>query len=761
MKTSFSFLFLAAMLLLSTQGFAAQDDGTASTNAATPLGDYVRPLVGTYGEGDTYPGPTAPFGMVQLSPDTDRSLCSGYAYSDPTILGFSMTHLSGTGCADLADFLFMPQVGPPQLTAGDKKNPKSGYQSLFSHSDESASLGYYQVKLLKSGVNVELTCSDRAGMLRMTFPQSDRASILTDLSHVLGKVVWSRVRVESTPGSDALDTVTGFHIATGWGPDRHLYFAAKYSRPFDDFTIFSDGKPVVYNGYRFRSSREAAGANLRFLAKYKTSKDESILVKVGISAISAANAMKNLEAEIPDWDFDRVRRETRAKWETELSKIQIEGSQWDKETLYTGLYHCFNTPNLYQDVTGEYSGLDHNIHQAKGFTNHALYSLWDTFRAEHPLFTLIQAPRDADMINSLLAHYDQSVEHLLPVWQLPSNENWCMIGYHAVPVIVDGYLKGVRGFDPERAYEAVKTTAMNPHYDSVALYDKLGWVPFDKENESVSKTLEYAFDDYCVAQMAKALGKTDDYNHFMRRAASYKNVFDSSTGFMRAKDSHGKWRTPFDPHSYEGGDITEGSSCQYSWFVPQDVPGLIALRGGKEKFAEKLDELFHVSENPQPDMHGFIGEYWHGNEPSHHIIYLYCYAGQPWKAQYRVHQVMKTQYGGKPESLSGNDDCGQMSAWYVFSALGFYPVCPASDYFVIGSPGLKKAEVRLSNGKTLTVTADGLSDKNIYVQSLTVNGKSWNSPFLPHREIRDGGTLVFTMGPEPNKQWGTNLALPE
>ena len=354
------------------------------------------------------------------------------------------------------------------------------------------------------------------------------------------------------------------------------------------------------------------------------------------------------------------------------------------------MYHCFNTPNLYQDVTGEYLGLDHNIHQAKGFTNYALYSLWDTFRAEHPLFTLIQAPRDADMINSMLAHYDQSVEHLLPVWQLPSNENWCMIGYHAVPVIADGFLKGVKGFDPERAYEAVKTTAMNPHYDSVAIYDKLGWVPYDKENESISKTLEYAFDDYCVAQMAKALGKTDDYNHFMRRAASYKNIFDPSIGLMRSKDSHGKWKANFDPHSWETGDVTEGTSWQYSWFVPQDVPGLIALMGGKEKFADKLDQLFHASENPQPDVHGFIGEYWHGNEPSHHIIYLYCYAGQPWKTQSRVHQVMKTQYGDKPESLSGNDDCGQMSAWYIFSMLGFYPVCPASDYYVIGSPAAEE-----------------------------------------------------------------------
>jgi predicted alpha-1,2-mannosidase len=760
MKIRFAFSLLAALLLFALQANVQSGATAGDGEAKTALVDYVHPLVGTHGDGNTYPGPTTPFGMVQLSPDTDRNLCSGYTYADPTILGFSMTHLSGTGCSDLGDFLFMPQVGKPELVPGDKKNVKSGYQSIYSHSDETASVGYYQVKLLKPGVNVELTATDHAGMLRMTFPQTDQASIMTDLNHVLGRVVWSRVRVESTPGSDALDTVTGYHLATGWGPDRYLYFAAKYSRPFDSYTITSDGQPVVYNTYRFRSSREAAGPNLRFLAHYKTKKDEPVLVKVGISAVSAANALKNLEAEIPDWDFDRVRREARAKWETELSKIQVEGSQWDKETLYTGLYHCFNTPNLYQDVTNEYLGLDHSIHTAKGFKNYALYSLWDTYRAEHPLFTLIQADRDADMINSMLAHYDQSVEHLLPIWALPSNENWCMIGYHAVPVIADGFLKGVKGFDAERAYQAVKATAMNPHYDGITIYDKLGWVPFDKENESISKTLEYAYDDYCVAQMAKALGKTDDYNYFMRRAGAYKNIFDPAIGLMHGKDSNGKWRTPFDPHSYEGGDVTEGTSWQYSWYVPQDVPGLIALMGGKEKFAAKLDQLFHVSENAQPNRDGFIGEYWHGNEPSHHIVYLYCYAGQPWKTQFRVHQILKSQYGSKPDSLCGNDDCGQMSAWYVFSTLGFYPVCPSSSYYVIGSPAVSKAEVRLSNGKTLTVVAKELSEKNIYVQSLTVNGKAWNSPFLPHSEIKDGGELVFVMGPEPNKQWGTDTTLP-
>jgi predicted alpha-1,2-mannosidase len=372
---------------------------------------------------------------------------------------------------------------------------------------------------------------------------------------------------------------------------------------------------------------------------------------------------------------------------------------------------------------------------------------------------LIQANRDAAMINSMLAHYDQSVEHLLPVWSLQGNETWCMIGYHAVPVIVDAYLKGVKGFDPERAYNAIMTTAMNPHYDNVATYAKLGWVPFDKENESVSKTLEYAYDDYCVAQMAKSLGKTGDYDYFMKRAGAYKNLFDSTYGLMRGKDSEGKWRTPFDPHKYsEGGDFTEGTSWQYSWYVPQDVDGLIALMGGKERFAKKLDSLFVMQADSSAgtdDIQGRIGEYWHGNEPSHHITFLYCYAGQSWKTQQRVHQVMKTQYGNKPNSLSGNDDCGQMSAWYIFNALGFYPVCPGSDYYAIGTPALKKAVVHLSNGKTFTMTAENLSDTNFYVQSVTLNGKSWNSPFLPFDELKDGGAITFTMGPEPNRDWGS------
>jgi predicted alpha-1,2-mannosidase len=721
------------------------------------LVDYVRPFVGTEGDGNTFPGPSVPFGMMQLGPDTEMKLwetASGYEYSDSSIIGFSLTHLNGTGIPDLGDFLFTPLVGTPTLIPGSKAYPDSGYRSRYSHQDEEASPGYYRVFLKDPGVQVELTAAARSGIIRMTFPATDSAFILTDLTHVLRwNVVWSRVRVEND------STLTGFHRVNGWAKDRALYFAARYSRKFDDYRIMTDGKPVIYNTYRFRSASEAAGKDLQFLAHYRTRGREVIMVKIGISAVSAANALHNLEAEIPRWDFDKVRRETRATWERELNRIRIGGTTGQKETFYTSMYHAFLAPCLYEDVNGDYMGLDHNVHSAKGFTNYAIFSLWDTYRATHPLFALVQARRDADMIKSMLAHYDQSVEHLLPVWSLQGNETWCMIGYHAVPVIVDAFVKGVKGFDPGKAYEAVKATAMNPHYDNVMTYAHLGWVPFDKENESVSKTLEYAYDDWCVAQMAKALGHRSDYEYFMKRAGSYKNLFDPTYGLMRGRDSQGRWRTPFDPHLYvEGGDFTEGTSWQYSWYVPQDIPGLIGLMGGNDRFCRKLDSLFmvHASDSTRgvDDIKGIIGEYWHGNEPSHHIIYLYACAGEPWKTQERLHEVMASQYGNKPNSLCGNDDCGQMSAWYIFTALGFYPVCPGSESYVLGGPAVPEAAIHLSNGRVFRMTAKNLSDRNIYVQSVTLNGKQWETPYLPYKELMDGGAIVFTMGPEPNKVWG-------
>ena len=735
--------------------------------------DYIRPVIGTQGEGNVYPGPAAPHGMVQLGPDTDKmkyETASGYDYADTINLGFSIQHLSGTGIPDLCDFPIIPSVGKMEFVPGivNKKDPggntfkaydpDSGYCTPFSHRDEVIKAGYYSVRLPEHNILVELAASERAGILKFTFPKNDSANIMMDLNYVFWKVIWSNVRMESN------SLVTGYHLVNGWAKERYLYFAARYSRPFDAFGIMQNGKKVIYNTRRFRSSYEAANQNLQYYVRYSTGENEVIMVKLGISSVSTENALKNLDAEIPGWDFDKVVNDTREKWNNEMQKMTIEGTQDEKETFYTSLYHCLLTPTLYKDVDGKYRGLDQNIYKAEGFTNYAIFSLWDTYRATHPLFALIQPNRNADMINSMLAHFDQSADHLLPVWSLNNCETWCMIGYHAVPVIADAIIKDIKGFDYERAYNSCKITAMNPDYDNVKLYSEIGYVPFDKENESVSKTLEYAFDDYCIALMAKKLGKIDDYNYFLKRSMAYKNIFDPSTKLMRGKDSNGNWRTPFDPHGYiedmNQRDITEGTNWQYTWYVPHDVNGLINLMGGKEYFNAKLDSLFLEPETDEvakgsEDIWGRFGEYWHGNEPAHHVAYLYDYAGKPWKTQELIKKIMLSQYGNKPNSLCGNDDCGQMSAWYLFNCMGFYPVAPSESYYVIGTPCAKQTTMKLGGGKTFTTKTKNYSDKNFYIQSVTLNGKEWNKTYIPYSEIKNGGEIIFVMGDKPNKNWGT------
>lgn len=755
-KTKF-FLSLIITAFHCCHSFAQQNSQPQTENN---FSKYVNPFVGTQGDGNTFPGAVAPFGLVQLSPDTEKKdwgAASGYEYTDSVLYGFSMNHFNGTGIPDLGDFLMVPSTGGIKYVPGTKTNPDSGYITRFSHKDEKASPGYYSVYLPKHNIKVELTATERAGILKFTFPASDSANIMMDLSHVLQwDVIWSNVRIENN------SLVTGFHQVKGWAKERYVYFAARYSKPFNESGIINDGKKVVYNTYRFRSKYESAGKKLQYYASYRTGANEVIMVKVGISAISTANALENLDTEIPGWDFDKVVADTRSKWDNELKKITIEGSQTEKETFYTSMYHAFLTPNLYEDVNGNYRGFDQNVHKADGFNNYTIFSLWDTYRATHPLFNLVQADRNTDMIKTMLAHYDQSVDHLLPEWSFYNNETWCMIGYHSVSVIADAYLKGLKNFDAEKAYQAVKTTALNPDYDNMMIYAKMGYVPCDLENESVSKTLEYAYDDYCVAKMAKALGHNDDYQIFIKRAMHYKNLFDPSFNLMRGKDSKGQWRTPFDPTKYEGTtDFTEATSWQYTWYVPQDVQGLVNLMGGKKAFSAKLDSLFITNtdedQKGMEDIHGIIGQYWHGNEPSHHIAYLYNYVGEPWKTQAMIHKIMKTQYGKQPNSLCGNDDCGQMSAWYIFNILGFYPVCPVNDQFVIGSPCAKAATVHLSNGKLLEMEAVNYSDKNIYIQGISLNGKKWNKTYIPFDEIKNGGKIVYTMGPKPNKKWGTAM----
>lgn len=758
-------LIILSSLLLSSAVTSAQED---------PV-DYINPLIGTHGEGNVYPGPAAPHGMVQLGPDTEKmkwETASGYEYSDSVILGFSMQHLSGTGIPDLGDFLVMPSVGRLEFVPGiqvmkDKDgndyhiyNPDSGYCTPFKHADETAKAGYYSVRLPEYNILVELAATERAGILKFTFPKSESSNIMMDLSHVLQwKVIYSNVRAENK------SLVTGYHLVRGWAKERYLYFAARYSRPYDDFGIMQDGKKVIYNTARFRSKYEAAHPNLQYYTTYSTKESEVIMVKIGISAVSTAAALKNLDEEIPGWDFDKVVSETRDKWNNEMQRMKVEGSREEKETFYTSLYHCLLTPTVYEDTDGKYRGFDQNIHTSDDFTNYAIFSLWDTYRATHPLFALIQPERNADMINSMLAHYDQSVDHLLPVWSLNNNETWCMIGYHSVPVIADAILKDIKGFDHLRAYEACRATAMNPDYDEVKEYAEMGYVPFDRENESVSKTLEYAYDDYCMALMAKKLNRIDDYNYFLKRSMAYKNIFDPSTKLMRGKDSKGNWRVPFDPHGYiedmNQRDITEGTNWQYTWYVPHDVQGLIDLMGGREYFDTKLDTLFMEPETNEvakgsEDIWGRFGEYWHGNEPAHHVAYLYNYAGKPWKTQDLIRRIMTTQYGNKPNSLCGNDDCGQMSAWYLFNCMGFYPVCPGEDYYVIGTPCAQKVEMKVGNGKVFTSSAKNYSKENKYIQSVTLNGKKWNKTYIPYDEIKNGGEIVYTLGSKPNKKWGTD-----
>jgi predicted alpha-1,2-mannosidase len=707
--------------------------------------------------------------MVQLSPDTDvrewkKSFpwAAGYRYGDPTILGFSHTHFSGTGHSDMGDVLLMPTTGAVQLDPGTPEHPEAGYRSPFSHDQEEASPGYYRVVLRDPGVQVELTATNRVGLHRYTFPASDSAHVILDLVSSIynydGKVLWSQLRVES----DTL--VTGFRQTKGWAPDRRVYFAIEFSRPFRSYGLANEAaetyKGFGRSGPRLENYPELGGRKLKAHFDFQTRAGEAILVKVALSSVGIDGARQNLHAEVPGWDFQGVRQAARQAWARALGKVEIEGDRKQRRTFYSALYHTMLAPVTYMDVDGRYRGVDQSIHVAKGFTNHHIFSLWDTFRAQHPLLTLLEPARDADMIRSMLEHRAQSVHHILPIWSFGSAETWCMIGYHAVPVIADAYLKGIRGFDAGAAFEAMKASASYAPYDGLADYMKLGYVPVDREKEAASKTLEYAYDDWTIARMAAALGRTDDQKAFEKRAASFRAVFDEKSGFMRARKSDGAFREPFDPlYAQYGSDYTEGNAWQYSWFVPHDVEGLIGLMGGPARFVARLDQLFALEAKPGAfahveDIAGLIGQYAHGNEPSHHIAYLYSYAGQPWRTQERVHQITRTLYDDTPKGLSGNEDCGQMSAWYVFTALGFYPVTPGSLQYVIGSPHLPRAALHLG-GKTFTVIAEGLSAQNIYIQSARLDGKAYDKAYVRHQDLVRGGTLVFRMGPTPNKTWAT------
>lgn len=739
--------------------------------------DYANPFIGTDYMGHCYPGATIPFGMVQLSPDTDMvphnidgkynkgtyAYCSGYQYKDKTIVGFSHTHFSGTGHSDLGDFLVMPTVGEIKTVPGTKNNPDSGYRSRFSKNTEKATPGYYAVKLDDYNVDVELTATNRVGIHKYRFPKSEKSNIILDLTHNIynydGKIIWASVRVENEK------LITGYYQTRGWARAKFLYFAMELSKPIENYGVVNKEK-VKYGGFWRRWNQkdnfpQMEGKKLVPYFTFKTNANEEILVKFAISAVSAEGALKNLRAEAPHNDFNKYRANAKKLWEKEFNIIDIDGSREKKERFYTSLYHSCLSPTVYMDVDGKYRGLDQNIHQADGFTNYTTFSLWDTFRAQHPLLTITHPQRAGDMVNSMIKHYEQSVHKLLPVWSHHANENWCMIGYHAVPVIVDAYMKGIRNYDVEKAFESVVSSATHKGYDGLGEYMKYGYIPFDKGGSSASVTLEYAYDDWTIARFAEELGKEKEAAEFSKRSQYYRNLWDSKTKFIRAKDSKGVFKPNFDPMETHGMGYIEGNAYNYSMFVPHDPKGLVDLYGGGKKFSKFLDKIFTLEMPEESYAHtedieknGLIGTYVHGNEPGHHIPYLYMWTDKPWKTQMRVHQIVNTMYGNTPNGVCGNDDCGQMSAWYIFSTLGFYPVSPGSNQYVFGSPCTPKAVLNLSNGKTFTVEAENLSDKNIYIQSVTINGKRSDNRFITHSTITNGGTLKFKMGSKPNKRWG-------
>ncbi len=709
---------------------------------------YVDPMIGTAAHGHVFPGATLPFGMVQLSPDEETSgwdWCSGYNYSSRTIMGFSHTHLSGTGAMDYGDILFMPTVGRVIVVPGTDENPESGYRSTFSHSTEKASPGYYSVTLDRYSVKVELTATPRCGLHKYVFPQSDSSNVVIDLRHGVGNMcTGSSVRIVGDR------RVEGMRRSHGWANDRYIYFVAEFSKPFKRFGT-ANGNVIM------AGNRNAEGDTVRVFVTFLTGKDESILARVGISTVSFEGARKNLESEMPDFNFTKYQAKARTVWNEALGKILVEGgTDAEKRTFYTALYHSMMHPNIFQDVDGKYFGMDHMVHTAKGFVNYTVFSLWDTFRAFHPLMTIIDPRRDEDFVKTLIEKYKEA--GLLPVWELAGNETYTMIGYPSIPVIVDAYMKGLKGFDPDTALAAMEHSA-DMDWQGLKYYKELGFIPADKENESVSKTLEYAYDDWCISQFAQQLGKTKDYRQFNQRALFYQNVFDSATGFMRGKLWNGQWYSPFDPYSVSG-NYTEANAWQYSFFVPHDVGGLINLYGGKTKFAEKLDSLFsessRVTGRYQRDISGMVGQDAQGNEPSHHVAYLYDHAGEPWKTQRVVREIMSKWYTDKVDGLCGNDDCGQVSAWYVFSAMGFYPVTPGQNTYALGSPIFSKIILRLGQNKTFTIKAEGASDQNMYIQAATLNGKSLDAAYLPHLAIVNGGELTLTMSDRPNKAWGIN-----
>ena len=694
---------------------------------------YVNPFIGTGGHGHTYPGATMPFGMMQLSPDTRLDGwdgCSGYHYSDDEIYGFSHTHLSGTGVSDYGDILLMPTN---TQIFNNGANGKEGYKSKFSHDNEVAEPGFYKVHLEDTNIDVELTTSKRSGIHKYNFPSVENQFVILDLEH--------RDEVLDAKIDKISDTeIVGYRHSKAWATDQRLFYVIKTSHPFTDVLQSPLQKGSV-------GGRKAA---LNFI----NPNNEPVFIKIGISAVDVNGARKNLEGEIGSKSFEEVKNEAQVFWEEQLQKIVIEDeNKENKVNFYTSMYHVALAPNLYQDLDGRYRGMDLEIHETKDFDYYTVFSLWDTYRAAHPLYTIIEQEKTNDFINTFLAKHNEG--GIMPIWDLAANYTGCMIGYHAVPVIADAYLKGIQGFDANKALEAMKHSATRNKL-GLDSYKNFGFIPVEKESESVSKTLEYAYDDWTIAQMAKVMGKEIDYKTYSQRAQYYKNIFDPSTQFMRGRFRN-TWFAPFDPYEVNF-NYTEANSWQYSFYVPQDITGFTKLLGGKQQLENQLDKLFTANDKTsgshQVDITGLIGQYAHGNEPSHHMAYLYNFVNKPHKTQEKIRQILTELYTNTPDGISGNEDCGQMSAWYIFSSLGFYPVTPGSNQYVIGSPLFNKATINLESGKSFTVDVVYKSIEHKYIKSVKLNGENYEYSYIDHTAIMNGGSLVFEMTDQPTN-WGT------
>ncbi|PWJ42188.1 GH92 family glycosyl hydrolase [Sediminitomix flava] len=703
---------------------------------------YVNPFIGTGGHGHTFPGATLPFGGVQVSPVNGQSgwdWVSGYHYSDSLLVGFGHLHLSGTGIGDLNDILILPTTQAYPLDAKINQRDKLPYLEKYTHANEVAQAGYYKTHLLNSDIIAEVTAGKRVGFHQWTFPENtQKPSAIIDLGFAVN---WDGAVDTEFEQVDKY-TLRGKRFSKGWAEDQRVFFQVKTSEEVEKVEINKEGKRLVAQVF-FKNTDE----------------NKQVRIAVGISSASYNGAHLALLEEANNWTFEEKKKEAQSVWEKALNQVQITSSdEKQKEIFYTALYHSKIAPVTHSDAEGFYKGADHEVHKTKGGDFYSTFSLWDTFRAVHPLFTILEPEKfNADLINSMLAHYDQT--GILPVWALAGNETNCMTGYHSMPVLADAVLKGIKGIDAEKVFEAMKATSLQDAR-GLKLYKEYGFIPADLEDESVTTTLEYAYDDWCIAQVAKHLGKEEDYKVYMKRSEGYKPLFDKETGFMRGRQTDGTFRTPFDPkeaNHRENTDYTEGNAFQHSWFVLHDVQGLINMFGSNEAFVAKLDELFTESseisgEHVSPDISGMIGQYAHGNEPSHHIAYLYNYAGQAWKTQEKVREILETQYDNTPDGISGNEDCGQMSAWYVFSSAGLYPVNPANGYYDIGSPLFENVKLNTSSGKTFEIISNNVSDQNIYIQSASLNGEPLNTYRISHKQLMNGGTLVLEMGPKPLKE---------